>query len=79
MTSSHYPKAIFIMLSGLIIGSFIYRYYSFVLFYQQQRSTEAEIKKISQDAREIFLKNQVILNESNYDDRPRIVIKIETD
>ena len=72
-------NTLWIIFSGLIIGYFIYRYYCFALFYQEQKQLEGEIKKISQEAQEIFLKNQRLLNQSSYDDHPRIVIKIETD
>ncbi|HCI48281.1 MAG: hypothetical protein A2621_04685 [Alphaproteobacteria bacterium RIFCSPHIGHO2_01_FULL_41_14] len=69
------------MLSGLIVGSLVYRYYVFGLFYHEQKEITAAQKKISLEHREILYhhKRQQELEKRLSDGRPRILIKVETD
>ena len=78
---NRYSKMLFVALTGLIIGSLVYRYYAFALFYQEQKEISAEIKEISLEYREISLWHQERKNQDKTisADRPKIVIKIERD
>lgn len=81
MSLDRYFKMFFIALSGLMIGSLVYRYYAFALFYQEQKEISAEIEKISLESKEIFswYQRKKERDKSINVDRPRIVIKIERD
>jgi hypothetical protein len=81
LEGTRYFKTLFIIFSGLIIGSLAYRYYAFTLFYQEHQCIKEKVKKISLEHREISSwYHKKMLNKTISDGyRPKIVIKIETD